>query len=269
MNPITPKVKKEVVKLTSFLTANFSEGSKTNLLAICEDEILTLCIDNYGSEFDGMLVWHDRQFFIHLNSAKGNTLESNRGRFTLAHELGHYFIDAHREGLKRGLLPPHPSNISLIHTGKMETEADYFASCLLMPLEKLRAFTGRRKFSFDIIRQISDNFGVSLTAAALRFTEVGTHEVMMVFSQGNKVKWYYRSPDFPQLANQFKVGGQLPPTSVAGESFLKSEAKYTGIELIDLEDWFYYRKGAPERQLYEQCFYSDIYDYVISLIWFE
>lgn len=269
MNPITPRAKKEIIKISSFLSDNFFTGNQTNLLSICDDEGLFLCVDDYGDSFDGMLVWSDRQFFVHLNSHNGNTLESNRGRFTLAHELGHFFIDAHREGIKRGLLPPHPSNSSLVHTDKMEAEADYFASCLLMPRERLRQLTGRRKFSLNIIKQISEEFGVSLTAAALRFAEIGTHEVMIVFSEGNKVKWYYRSHDFPDLANRFRIGDQLPPTSVAGESFLKANSKYTGIEFVDIEDWFYNKRGASTSQLYEQCFYSDLYNYVISIVWFE
>lgn len=269
VNPLTPKTKDHIAKITTDLSGLFYSKNKTDLLAIAADERLGIHTDDYGSYFDGMLVWDNPLFHIHLNAAKGNTTETKKGRFTLAHELGHYFIDAHREGMRRGLLQPHPSNGALVHSEKMEAEADYFASSLLMPRERLRNFTARRKFSLDIIREISEEFQVSLTSAALRFTEVGTHGIMVVFCEGNRAKWYSKSADFPDLAHKFRVGGELPPTSVVGESFLKSNAQYTSVEEVDLEDWFYWRKGAPTWQLYEQCFYSDIYNYVISLVWFK
>lgn len=266
---ITPKAKSEIIKITSFLSSYFYKDNQTDLLAICEDEGISICLDNYENYFDGMLVWDNKNFHIHLNTFQGNTTETKKGRYTLAHELGHYFIDSHREGIKSGALPTHPSNSALVHLDKMEAEADYFAACLLMPIHRLKNFTGRRKFSLDIIKQVSDAFGVSLTAAALRFAEVGTHDIMVVFGANNKAKWYSRSPGFPALANRFKVHGDLPPTTVIGESFLKGNSKYESVELIDLEDWFYDRAGAPTWQLYEQCFYADIHNYVISLVWFE
>ena len=266
---IIPKVKVEIIKLTSFLASYYFSEGYANLLEICQDEDLFVCEDNYEEYFDGMLVWENRTFHVHLNVFKNNQKESKKGRYTLAHELGHYFINAHREGIKRGLLEPHPSHGALVHSNRMEIEADYFASCLLMPSNELRKFTQGRTFSLDLIKATSDKFNVSLTAAALRFAEVGTHEIMIVFSQNNVVKWYTRSPDFPALANRFQVGGALPPTTVAGESFLKSNVRYITVELVDLEDWFYYRSGAPNRQLYEQCFYSDVFGFVISLIWFS
>jgi len=216
-----------------------------------------------------MLVWDGRKFKIHLNAAKGNYIGSKRSRFTIAHELGHYFINSHREGIKSGNIPLHASNNSLAHSDKIEYEADYFAANLLMPKEKLRTLTGRRKFSLEIIKEVSEVFDVSLTSALMRFADVGTHSIMVVFSQGSIVKWSKRSEDFPKLVNKFKIGGSLPPTSVAGESFLKSDAQYTGIEPVDLEDWFVYKSWEPIGHLYEQCFYSDLYNYVISLIWFD
>ncbi|MDJ1498948.1 ImmA/IrrE family metallo-endopeptidase [Cytophagaceae bacterium DM2B3-1] len=268
-NSIRPKIKYEIDKITTFLASNFVNDNQTALLAICEDEDLQLCLDDYGNYFDGMLVWDKPSFYIHLNTAKGNYQQSKRGRFTLAHELGHYFIDCHREGLKRKILNSHPSNNILIQHETIEAEADYFASCLLMPKNKLRSFTGGKSFSFDLLYELSNAFDVSLTAAILRFVEVGTHEIMVVFSENNQVKWYQRSADFPALPNKFRVGGNLPPTSVAGEFFRNKHSRYTGIEPISLDDWFYYRHGAPSYPLYEQCFYSDIYNYVISVIWFK
>jgi Zn-dependent peptidase ImmA (M78 family) len=269
MNPIEPKIKNEILAATLELSSVYHSKNVTDLTAIANEEEISVHVDNYENYFDGMLVWDTNQFHIHLNSEKGNSIDSKRGRFSFAHELAHYFIESHREGIRKGLLSAHPSVSSLIHSEKMEQEADYFASCLLMPRERLKTFTGKRKFSFKIIEEVSESFHVSLTSALIRFAEVGTHEILVVFSKQNKVKWYCASDDFPKLPFRFKVGNDLPPTTVAGEYFNKADSKYLTVEKLDVEDWFYWKPWAPKTQLHEQCFYSDIYDYVISLVWFE
>jgi hypothetical protein len=78
----------------------------------------------------------------------------------------------------------------------------------------------------------------------------------------NIVQWSFRSENFPKVPNNFKRGESVPPTTVAGEAFLKSNARYTTVEAVDFEDWFIYKNWKPEWQLYEQCFYSDQYNSV-------
>jgi Zn-dependent peptidase ImmA (M78 family) len=270
ISPIDPKIAKETVAITEFLSQRFCDNVRTDLAAICQDEGVKIIVDDYGQAFDGMLVWESSRFYIHLNSAKGNTIASARGRFTLAHELGHYFLSSHREGLQSGNIPPHGSNSSLIHTDKLESEADNFSGNLLMPRERLRRITGgRRTFSLEIIKEVARAFDVSLTAALIRFANVGTHDIMIVSSCDNVVQWSFRSEKFPKVPNKFKRGESVPPTTVAGEAFLKSNARYTTIEAVDFEDWFVYKNWKPEWQLYEQCFYSDQYNLVISVVWFK
>ena len=266
---ISQRAKRIITEYAANLSEYFCSGNKTILLDIVEDEGLLLHIDDYEDAFDGMLVWDPPMFHIHLNQAKGNFPTSKRGRFTLAHELGHYIINSHREGLRRGIFNPHPSNQALVQKYEIEKEADYFASCLLMPREKLRKFTGGRKFSLSIIEEVSEAFQVSLTSAVIRFAEAGNHEILAVFSSGNIVKWYCKSDDFPRLPHKFKSGEKLPPTTVAGEFYTKLNSKYTDVEPVDVEDWFHCQDWAPKYQMYEQCFYSDIYEFVISLIWFQ
>jgi hypothetical protein len=55
---------------------------------------------------------------------------------------------------------------------------------------------------------------------------------------------------------------------VAGEYFTKKDAKYSTVERVYVEDWFYTRNNS-DRLLNEQCMFVDKYGYVISLIWFD
>jgi len=269
INLIDPKIARETLAVTEYLSQRFCDNIKTDVQAICNEEGIIVLLDDYENAFDGLLAWDGSKFYIHLNEKRGNTITSQRGRFSVSHELGHFFLESHRNEIKSGTIPPHPSNISLIHTDKIETEADFFAGNLLMPTRRLRAFTAGRKFSLDIIKEVANSFDVSLTAALLRFVLVGTHDIMIVFSRDNIVEWSYRSDRFPKVANKFKKGQPVPSTSVAGESFLKQNAKYTSVENVDFEDWFIYKDWKPEWPLYEQCFYSDVYNYVVSVIWFK
>lgn len=260
--------KKKLSEFAHHLATRFSAGTITSLDKTADYEDIGVYYDQYQDAFDGMLVHDDNTFHIHINKDRGNTANSKRSRFTLAHELGHYFIDEHRLGLKYGKLPPHGSIHNLNQKDLIEKEADYFASCLLMPREKFRDIAKGKHFSLDTITRLSEAFQSSILSTVLKFAEIGTHEVTAVISKENKVQWYAQSTDFPKWAFRFRVGQALPPTTVAGEFFTKQDSKYTGIEELSADDWFFVKDSRGNRPLKEQCYFSDSYGYVISLLWF-
>jgi Zn-dependent peptidase ImmA (M78 family) len=158
-------------------------GIITPLEKIIEDEEVEIFYDSYGDTFDGMTIYDSPSFYLHINTFRGNKVGTTRARFTIAHELGHYFLDSHRIGLMRGLLQPHLSRNNEESYSRIEREADYFASCLLMPETRFKSFVQGRKFNFQLLRDVSAHFHVSLTAAAIRFSAIGNHSIMIVFGQ--------------------------------------------------------------------------------------
>lgn len=264
---------REIEKLAEFIASEFSNGSLTLLEDIAKDEDIFHYFDHYEDAFDGMLLYDVEclNYHIHINIDNGNKQNSKRGRYTFSHELGHYFIEEHRLGLKYGLLEPHASFHNINQKNLMELEADYFASVLLMPKIKFRDVSGGKPFSFETIFRLSETFQTSIIATLIRFSKIGTHEIFAVISQDNIAKWFLRSDDFPKWPFKFKVGGLLPRTTVASEFFTTLDSKYTSIQELSSEDWFYpfVNDHRAERTLYEQCFYSDNYSYVISLLWFR
>jgi len=185
--------------------------------------------------------------------------------------LAHYYINEHRIRLQSGLLEPHGSLTDLNKHDPIELEADYFAVCLLIPYHKIYYFDSVREFSLDKLKAISESFQVSLLAATIRYFQICVHELMIVVSENNIVKWYDRNEHFPKWPFRFKVHGQLPPTTVAGEFFTKADSKFTSIEPVNPDDWFYPLTDdlRANRKMNEQCFYSDGFGYVISLLWFK
>ncbi len=59
-------------------------------------------------------------------------------RFTVAHELGHYFLPGHPERLFPAGDGLHESRSGFISHDPLERQADYFASALLMPVHQFR-----------------------------------------------------------------------------------------------------------------------------------
>ena len=73
----------------------------------------------------------NNQNYIMINK---NINNEGRKNFTISHELGHYFLN---HPLKSGNLIDKVINEECSSKEPMEYEADYFATCLLMPEEKL------------------------------------------------------------------------------------------------------------------------------------
>jgi Zn-dependent peptidase ImmA (M78 family) len=245
----SPRVK----RLAEYIALQYEEKI-TPLEKIVVEEELEVFYDNYESNtFDGMTIYDEGRFYIHLNIDKHNHPDSDRGRFTLAHELGHYFIDAHRIGLKNGLLEPHPSRTNQKQFVAIEREADYFASCLLMTELRFRKDIGNKKFNFSVIDFLREEYKVSRTACALRFADIGNHPIMAVYSENNTIRWAHSSEDFPfkWLLNDNIV----PQNTVMGDYFNNNHvADIFKTEQVWAIDCFkYVRDEDLQRKFYEHC----------------
>lgn len=136
--------------------------------------------------FEGMLVANkSRSKWLILYNRGGGS--EGRTRFTIAHEFGHYLLHRHqRDRFECG--------DDDIETGDgnerdIEIEADLFASTLLMPLDDFRRQVGRQPVSFDVLGHCADRYGVSLTAAALRWTEIADKRAILVASRDDHLLW--------------------------------------------------------------------------------
>jgi len=87
-----------------------------------------------------------------------------RDRFTIAHELGHYFLHASQG--ERPLIAHRAG------TGRKEWEANWFAAALLMPREAFETAARRNPSPIALAKQ----FGVSRRAAEVRQEALGLVE---------------------------------------------------------------------------------------------
>jgi Zn-dependent peptidase ImmA (M78 family) len=256
----------KISRLAEAIALGFEEII-TPLESIILVEELDLHYDSYGvNEFDGMTLYLDGYFSIHINTDNNNFSDNGRGRFTLAHELGHYILDSHRVGLQLGLLHSHPSYLNDKNKNNViEREADYFASCLLMPKEKFEREVFRRRFDATLIQELAKKFNVSFSACALRFTEIGNHPIMVIYSENGIVKWSKCSANFPF----YVILGwpNIPVNTIAGEYFrgLNPSSLFKTEEVWAI-DWF---DKVPSwnttRKFFEHCIpYKNS---ALSVIW--
>lgn len=250
--------------------------SPTDLDAIVEDEILNVFYDDYGDNtFDGLTMFEPStdEFYIHINTARGNRHNSTKGRFTLAHELGHYLLPHHRLALMRGTMRPHGSINYLIdkRSWKLEREADGFASSLLMPESAFSTYIKGKKFDFQLLKDIAGVFNVSLSAAALRFVDIGNHPIMVVYAVDKKIRWVRSSEEFPfrRLRYGNDKDGRIPENTVIGDYFYKGDDSCCkSEETIFAKDCFYtYREEDNMREFYEWC--VPFKNRAISVLWEE
>lgn len=261
---IRPEISKKIILLTDFLHSEYSINYSIDLKAIIDDEGIKVYYDDYENAFDGMFVIDNGRHHIHLNIGRGNYKNSGRGRFSLAHELGHYLIDEHHTDIRTGKLKPHPSFLKNTQIDVYEQEADNFAANLLMPTEKFYNACAGRGFDWNLIEDLSIKFKTSRLATLIRFINVINHEVFIIVSDNSMIKWFINSKDFPKMKHKFKRGENLPEVALANNHS-------NGISSIiesDPNNWFITWGGKSERDMYEQCYYADAYNQVITLLWF-
>ncbi len=145
------------------------------IVQLCENAGIRVFQEYLPENVSGFIVVKDEDFgnynynkVISVNRSEPVT----RRRFTIAHELGHYYLHrdkndnlyAHRDAGQRG---------------KIETEADIFASNLLMPEEMVRTALEYQNYyeggsipdTMKIIT-ISKEFNVSREAATIRLKQL-------------------------------------------------------------------------------------------------
>lgn len=234
----------------------------TDLEAIVQEESLNVFYDDYGIDtFDGLTIFEPStdEFYIHINTARGNRKGSSKGRFTLAHELGHYFLPHHRLALMRGTMQPHRSINYLIDntSWKLERDADRYASTILMPEMVFVTCIKGKKFNFHLIRELADIFKVSISAVVLRFIEIGNHPIMVLYGVDKKIRWVRRSQDFPfwRLRYGNNKDGKIPENTVIGDYFYRNDASCcNNEEVVYAKDCFdTFRDGDNLREFKEWC----------------
>lgn len=172
---------------------DFCGDRPTSVHAIASELMLGPSYADFGADFDGILEHRSGRFHIYCNTADNKYPSHPRVRFTLAHELGHYFIDEHRNALQAGQ-PPKPSFPDRPSDDPVEQEANAFAAALLMPKREFREALKSVPAGLQGILELGSTFGVSKQSAALRYANASGRECAIVMFRNGSPPWWEISP---------------------------------------------------------------------------
>ena len=189
-----------------------------------------------------------------------------RRAFTIAHELGHYLL--HRELIETrgcgGIYCDEKSVVQRDGTG-IEKEADTFAATLLMPLHDFRRqLPANDRPDFHRLNALAKRYGVSMTAAILRWLEYTDTRAMVIVSNEGFAHWArpslaaLRSGLFIRTKN---VIYELPARAAAVTRTFTEETRSGIVQPQDV--W-----GFPVAPI-EMCIRAERYDQEITLLHFE
>ena len=114
-------------------------------------------------------------------------------RFTVAHELGHYFLDGHPEHIFAEGNVRHQSDSGFTSDDHYEREADSFAAALLMPETLFKTACDRVKPGLKAVENLAEQCGTSLTATAIRYAILSDDPITVICSKDNRVQFAFMS----------------------------------------------------------------------------
>lgn len=164
-----------------------------------------------------------------------NSNSKGRINFTLAHELGHYFIPEHLDALYQCNVNEFMSSQNLNNTD-VEREADLFASELLLPNKLYEK--GCNVSNLEDIVRTSSRYSVSIPVAAIRMIENTYDAVCFMYFENSRIKWYISSESFKQQVELKDVkGSSIPKFSLLNDCIengkISSEGKIPAFTWID------------------------------------
>lgn len=214
-----------------------------------------LGIEDFNTdEFDGGLV-------TDANRSEGVILAKHagepRGRFTIAHELGH-FLMVHHVPDQAGRFLCKKSDLLRVtakegdQRQRREVEANRFAGLLLMPPHLLRAsMTAFREPDLQHILALSGDFAVGKETAARAYVQYHSERIAIVVVGNGRVQRCYRSLSFPAIV--CGVGSPVPEQSLFHRSSHQPSIP-SDIAACSPDLWIEVKRDLRVPTLYEQIY---------------
>lgn len=161
----------------------------------------------------------------------------SRQRFSVAHELGHWMRDRNISAFCE------KKSYTESWYGKgSETLANQYAKDLLLPRSMFAPLAKNLPVTFESVRKLAELFGTSLTATALRLTELGSCPAVIVFSKFSRAAvddpaqriWYFKGTD---VAADLDLHWKMNDRALAYEIRIDDE-KHEVSGDIDAAAWF-------------------------------
>jgi hypothetical protein len=214
-------------------------------------------------DISGFLMQCGNEFGIGYSTAIQNEGFQN---FTIAHELGHYFIDGHLFAVLQD--DQHFSRSGFISKDRFEMEADAFATELLMPWALIEPIVRKQPPGFGAIKSVSDACESSILASAVRYSQVTNECVAVIVSFSGAVEFMTASDSFKQIPglDWLRKRDSIPPTVPSAR--YSSNREWIKKCLIDeegskLNEWF---PNAPDLEISEDIVGLGSYGRLLTIL---
>ena len=204
---------------------SFSEPPINPLIIIAEEGSIHAEGDDFGEAFDGRLEYVKGGRFLLAYNTKYDAWPHTgphhpKVRFTIGHELGHYFLDEHRTILRNGG-PQYTCATEFESDPQMEQEADCFAAGLLMPSRLLSPKVNRLTApTLADVQKTAKAFDVSMTSMLVRWVRLSDFPCGVFSFVGDSIRWGWVSNAFASIGAFRKHTG--PTRSPDASRFLRS-----------------------------------------------
>jgi len=224
---------------------------------IAKLEGIKLLPGDYDGCFDGRIEYRrspgGARFYLFYAEETPSLRPRGRVRFSIAHELGHFYIPKHRSYLLSGVW--HGSHAGFVSDKPVEREADLFAAALLMPRDWFVERVERKPDGIctmaDLERLAASVFDTSITSTAIRYVELDFEPCCAILSREGQIVFSIPSDDMRrQGLGWLCKGSRVPTSTVTGRALLAvSRGETPTFEGRVYADWWF--DGKPARRLWE------------------
>lgn len=226
---------------------------------------------------EGKILFDGTMGIITVNS---NIKDRNQKRFTISHEMGHFFNESTSPltpllSAKGGYIKERGMYVcgynEFYGTRRSivcETNANDFAAELLMHEPWFKENVKGKKLTAALLKDTANYFQVSLSATAIRYTEIGHYPCAVVMTTNGVTKWKSISKNFPY---QFlKVGNKVSDLSYTSDYYKGDSIPENG-EDIPARAWFSedYNLKDQEVRLIEMIIPYPTYNSALVVLWEE
>lgn len=243
-------------------------SAPVDLNRIASAEGIELAPGNYSHQFHGRLEYLlDEHLFILYYPDAFLSASQVRIRFTIAHELGHYYLPDQRQALMAGQSPD--CHIGFISDKSSERQADTFAANLLIPRRLIQTHIDKQgMMTLKSIRDMARTLDVSLPCAVIRYVQYATEACGVVVSEAGKVKYYIASDEMEAIGFRYMARQMdIPRESKAWE--LLSSGRHVQIEGMKTASTRWYSNRSQSTELWEDSISLGYSDQVITLLSIE
>lgn len=230
-----------------------------NPLEICS----TLGIHVFEESFDGIegvLLFDGSKASIGLNKTQTYL---PRKKFSVAHELGHFSMD-----INYGETKIFKCSKKMIETfdktDNMELRADQFASELILPSKLVRPFFNKKEPSWEIVKEVSNQFEVSLLPASIKFINTTNLSCCLVVSSQNQIKFYRPS-------KKFRYSMQMDSRILSSLTFAHAAMAGNPIpddfSAISADNWISGINVSADSEIYEWSLPLNSFGTVLTILW--